>query len=230
MTYETNETQEKKDPMLLVPLYEHPADRPEAWERLIDSAGRLHSVVLNPDSGPGAAPDERFALVAERLREAGVPVLGYADTDYGRRPHAEVVQDLLRHRDWYATDGAFLDQASADPELLPHYGRLAVAARAAGARTLVLNHGVHPHPGYAELADLLVTFEGPWDAYRDAAAVPPWTADHPAQRFCHLVYAVPPGAPAAELAEERRAGVHCAVPGTGAHPWGTLPYALEAAG
>ncbi|MCM1968983.1 MULTISPECIES: spherulation-specific family 4 protein [unclassified Streptomyces] len=225
---------EKKDLMLLVPLYEHPADRPEYWERLIRSAGRLHSVVLNPASGPGEAPDERFAAVAERLRGAGVPVLGYADTDYGRRPHAAVVQDLLRHRDWYAADGTFLDQAAAGPEFLPHYRRLVVAARAAGARTVVLNHGVHPHPGYAELADLLVTFEGPWDAYRDAAAVPPWTADHPAHRFCHLVYAVPPGAPAAELAErlaaQRGAGVHCAVPGTGAHPWGTLPYALEAAG
>ncbi|MEV7174526.1 spherulation-specific family 4 protein, partial [Streptomyces sp. NPDC093224] len=81
-------THEKKDPMLLVPLYEHPADRPEAWERLIRSADRLHSVVLNPGNGPGSAPDERFAHVAERLRDAGVPVLGYADTDYGRRPHA----------------------------------------------------------------------------------------------------------------------------------------------
>ncbi|OKK19805.1 hypothetical protein AMK16_14160 [Streptomyces sp. CB00455] len=220
--------------MLLVPLYEHPADRPEAWDRLIRSADRLHSVVLNPDSGPGEAPDERFALVAERLRAAGVPVLGYADTDYGRRPHAEVVQDLLRHRDWYGTDGTFLDQAASEPALLPHYERLAVAARAAGARTLVLNHGVHPHPGYADLADLLVTFEGPWDAYRKAGAAPSWTADHPAQRFCHLVYAVPPGATAAGIAEElvteRGAAVYCAVPGTGAHPWGTLPYALEEAG
>ncbi|MEW2418255.1 spherulation-specific family 4 protein [Streptomyces sp. NPDC046866] len=213
--------------MLLVPLYEHPADRPEDWELLIRAADRLHSVVLNPASGPGEAPDERFAAVARRLCDAGVPVLGYADTDYGRRPHAAVVQDLLRYRDWYGADGAFLDQASPEPALLGHYGRLAVAARAAGARTLVLNHGVHPHPGYAELADLLVTFEGPWDAYRDAV-VPSWTADHPAHRFCHLVYAVPPGAPAAELARERGAAVHCAVPGTGAHPWGTLPYALEA--
>ncbi|MFD5881164.1 hypothetical protein ACFWHN_21005, partial [Streptomyces yangpuensis] len=59
MTHETYDTDEKKDPMLLVPLYEHPADRPEAWERLIRCADRLHSVVLNPDSGPGGAPEER---------------------------------------------------------------------------------------------------------------------------------------------------------------------------
>ncbi|RSS52943.1 spherulation-specific family 4 protein [Streptomyces sp. WAC06614] len=214
---------------MLVPLYEHPAHHPEAWEALVRAASRLHSVVLNPGSGPGSAPDEGFADVAARLRAAGVTVLGYTDTDYGRRPHRDVVRDLLHHRDWYGTDGAFLDQVAAGPELLPHYGRLAVAARAAGADTLVLNHGVHPHPGYAALADLLVTFEGPWDAYRAADPPPPWTAGHPPERFCHLVYAVPPDAPATALAAERGAGVHCAVPGTGAHPWGTLPYGLEPA-
>ncbi|MCB5182085.1 spherulation-specific family 4 protein [Streptomyces antimicrobicus] len=215
---------------LLVPLYEHPARRPEAWEAVLRAAPRLHSVVLNPDSGPAAAPDEGFAALAARLREAGVPVLGYVDTDYGRRPHRAVVRDLLDHREWYGTDGAFLDQAAAGPDLLAHYGRLSVAARAAGAGTLVLNHGMHPHPGYAELADVLVTFEGPWETYRRAEPPPPWTAGHPPERFCHLVYAVPPGAPAAALAAERGAGVHCAVPGTGAHPWGSLPHGLETTG
>ncbi|MFG2296648.1 spherulation-specific family 4 protein [Streptomyces sp. NPDC048603] len=217
--------------MLLVPYYEHPAEQPEAWAALTRSADRLHSVVLNPASGPGAAPDEAFAAAAARLRDAGVAVLGYVDTDYGRRPHADVVRELLRHRDWYATDGAFLDQAATGPESLPHYRRLAVAASAAGARTLVLNHGTHPHPGFAELADLLVTFEGPWEAYRDEPAqVPPeWTAGHPASRFCHLVHGVPPGtAPAAvsAIAATRHAGVHGAVSGTGAHPWQSLPYDL----
>ncbi|WNO75019.1 spherulation-specific family 4 protein [Streptomyces sp. AM8-1-1] len=206
---------------LLVPYYEHPAEQPGAWDALVAAAPRLHGVVLNPASGPGEAPDAAFAAAALRLREAGVRVLGYADTDYARRPHAEVVRDLLRHRDWYGTDGAFLDQVSADPGALPHYRRLAVAARAAGSASLVLNHGVHPDPGYADLADLLVTFEGPWDSYR-ALDVPAWTEGHPPDRFCHLVYGAPPGARAS-------AAVHCVVPGTGAHPWGTLPYALEPA-
>ncbi|WP_442806683.1 spherulation-specific family 4 protein [Streptomyces sp. NBC_01750] len=204
---------------LLVPYYEHPAEQPEAWDTLIAAAPRLYGVVINPASGPGAAADPEFAAVAERLRGAGVRVLGYVDTDYARRPHAAVVRDLLRHRDWYGADGAFLDQASADPDALPHYRRLAVAARAVGARTLVLNHGVHPDPAYTELAELLVTFEGPWDTYR-SLIVPLWTAAHPPERFCHLVYAAPPEARAA-------AAVHCLVPGAGAHPWSTLPSALE---
>ncbi|WP_149179411.1 spherulation-specific family 4 protein [Streptomyces sp. TRM49041] len=200
---------------LLVPYYEHPDHRPAEWEALIASAPLLYGVVLNPASGPGAAPDPAFAAVAARLREAGVRVLGYADTDYGRRPHAGVVRDLLRHRDWYGTDGAFLDQAATGPELLAHYRRLAVSARAAGATTLVLNHGAPPHLSYAPLADLLVTFEGPWDTYRDLVE------DRPvAEHHCHLVYAAPPDA-------HLTAPVRCAVPGDGTHPWGTLPHVLE---
>ncbi|UNO42498.1 spherulation-specific family 4 protein [Streptomyces sp. MST-110588] len=213
---------------LLVPLYEHPADRPEAWRRLIEAAPGLYGVVLNPCNGPGQAPDPAFAEVAGALRAAGVRRLGYADTAYGRRPHAEVVQDLLRHRDWYATDGAFFDQAAPGPEFLPHYGRLAVAARAVGATTVVLNHGLHPHPRYLDVADLLVTFEDDWAAY-ESADVPPWTAGHPPERFCHLIHGVPDGCAraAAELSRRRGAAVHCAVPGTHPHPWDALPSCLE---
>lgn len=207
---------------LLVPFYEHPAARPAAWDAVVRAAPRLYGVVLNPDSGPGAAPDPAFAAVSTRLRAAGVRVLGYADTDYGRRPHAAVARDLLAHRDWYGADGAFLDRVTAGADALAHCRRLAAAARAAGAAALVLNHGVHPDPGYAELADLLVTFEGTWDRYRCAPGPPPWTAAHAPGRFCHLVYAAPPGA-------AFTAGVGCAVPGDAPHPWGTLPHALEAA-
>ncbi|MFE5939860.1 spherulation-specific family 4 protein [Streptomyces sp. NPDC056470] len=199
-------------PSLLVPFYEHPADRPEEWDAVVAAAPSLYGVVLNPASGAGTAPDPGFAAVAARLHAAGVRVLGYTDTAYGRRPHGEVVAELLRHRDWYGADGAFLDQVPTAPKALAHVRRISVAARAAGARTLVLNHGAHPDPGYAELADLLVTFEGPWDSYR-GLDLP--LADH----YCHLVYAAPRGA----LPTTR---VHCAVPGTGPHPWGTLPHAL----
>ncbi|MFE5486565.1 spherulation-specific family 4 protein [Streptomyces sp. NPDC056527] len=203
------------NPSLLVPFYEHPAERPDAWDAVIEAAPSLYGVVLNPASGAGQRRDPAFAAVAERLRAAGARVLGYVDTAYGRRPHGEVVADLLRHRDWYGADGAFLDQVPTAPEALDHFRRIGVAARAAGARTLVLNHGAHPDPGYAALADLLVTFEGPWDSYR-ALDLP--VADH----YCHLVYAAPREA----LPTTR---VHCAVPGAGAHPWGTLPHALEPA-
>ena len=38
---------------LLVPYYEHPAERPDAWEALIAAAPSLYGVVLNPADGRG---------------------------------------------------------------------------------------------------------------------------------------------------------------------------------
>lgn len=146
---------------LLIPYYEHPSARPAEWDAIIAAAPRLYGVVLNPASGPGDAPDPAFAEVAARLRAVDVRVLGYADTDYGRRPHADVVRDIARHRDWYRADGVFLDQVAADRAEFGHYQRLATAAWGAGCGTLALNHGTAPHPSYARIADLLVTFEGP---------------------------------------------------------------------
>lgn len=55
---------------------------------------------------------------------------------------------------------------------------------------VVSEHGTHPHPGYVELADQLVTFSGSWTDYRWSQAAE-WTADHPPERFCHLVHGVP---------------------------------------
>ncbi|MFI8169001.1 spherulation-specific family 4 protein [Streptomyces sp. NPDC085931] len=211
---------------LLVPYYEHPAVRPAEWDAIVAAAPRLNGVVLNPADGPGDRPDPAFAEVAGRLRAAGgARILGYADTGYGRRAATDVVRDLARHRDWYGTDGAFLDQVPSGPAQFAHYRRLADAARAVGCRTLVLNHGTAAHPCYAHVADLLVTFEGPWEAY--LAPLPqPWPTGPDAPQ-CHLLYGVPPGADPAGLARARGAAVYCAVPGTGDHPWGTLPHSLE---
>ncbi|MFJ5777403.1 spherulation-specific family 4 protein [Streptomyces sp. NPDC093094] len=212
---------------LLVPYYEHPGVRPVEWAAVLAAAPGLYGVVLNPASGPGEGPDPAFAETAARLRAAGgARVLGYADTDYGRRPHADVVRDLARHRAWYDIDGAFLDQAASGPDRLPYYRRLASAAWAAGCSTVVLNHGTPPDPAYARIADVLVTFEGTWETYLASPPALPYGAG---TRVCHLVHGVPADAdPAAEV-RARGADLHCAVPGTGDHPWGTLPTALEPA-
>ncbi|MFD5466503.1 spherulation-specific family 4 protein [Kitasatospora sp. NPDC127059] len=221
------------DGRLLVPLYVHPAVDPAAW-RAVAAADptRIAAVVLNLADGPGEVPDHVFAEAADELRAAGLPLVGYADTDYGRRPHAAVVADILTYRQRHDITGVYLDQVATHPGALAHYRRLATAARAAGCGTVVFGHGEHPDPGYAEvgLADLLVTFEGDWDTYR-AMTLPLWTGRHAASRFCHLVYDVPAESAedASALIAARRAGVGCAVPGAGENPWRTLPYGLTAA-
>ena len=176
-----------------VPGYAHPLLAPAEWAELTRPGTPLHWVVLNVADGPGARPDPHCLEAAGRLRNAGVRVLGHLDTAYGPRPFGELVSDAHRFLDWYRVDGFLLDRCP--PER-------ADAARGAGApsprcaallraaRHVVLGHGTHPHPGYAEIADQLVTFSGPWSDYR-WSQVAEWTADHPPERFCHFVHGVP---------------------------------------
>lgn len=207
-----------------MPMYVHPAVDPGAWQALEKAAGGLYGVVVNAADGPGDRVDPVFAAAAARLRGAGVRLLGYVDTGYGGRPLRAVLRDLRRHRAWYGTEGVFFDRVASGRAQLPYYRRLSAVARLCAARTVVLNPGVHPDPGYAAVADLLVTFEGSWAQYL-GAEVPTWTSAHPPERFCHLVYGVPGGlgSRVALTAARRGAAVHCAVPGSPPNPWSHAP-------
>ncbi|MEV4440114.1 spherulation-specific family 4 protein [Streptomyces sp. NPDC049577] len=183
-----------------VPGFAHPLVAPAEWGGLRRTGLPLDWVVIGGSSlretggvagGPGSRPDPCWLSAAAPLRAAGARVLGRLDLLYGRRDLGELLADAQRFLNWYKVDGFSLDRCPAD-----HAG-LAAVRRATGAlRTLldrahlVLVHGTHPCAGYAGLADQLVTFTGPWSAYR-WSQVAEWTVDHPPGRFCHLVHGVP---------------------------------------
>jgi hypothetical protein len=176
---------------LVVPAYFHPAVAPDDWAALAALAGRVRLVVLNVASGPGEQRDPAFTEVLAPLHRSGVDVSCYVDTDYGRRPGAAVEADLDRYRRWYPqARSVFFDRVASSRDLVGHYADVARSARAAGLDAVVFNHGVHPDPGYAEHADQLGTFEGPWSAYRKLE-VPDWARRGSRQSFLHLVHSVP---------------------------------------
>ena len=178
-------------PQLVVPAYFRPDVRPDDWGQLARHASRVRLVILNLANGPGAKPDPAFYPALDRLREAGVSVAGYVDTNYGRRPGREVLDDLGLFLRWYDVAGVCFDRTAVTAEHLGYYAALSRYARDMGARVVLFNHGAHPLEAYAEHADLLGTFEGPWRAYLQLA-VPRWTRSRPAQMFYHVVYSVPP--------------------------------------
>ncbi|MEW1723383.1 spherulation-specific family 4 protein [Streptomyces sp. NPDC093109] len=203
-----------------VPGYAHPLLAPVEWAELTRPGTPLHWAVLNVADGPGDRPDPDCLTAAGRLTNAGGRVLGHLDLAYGARPFDEVVADAGRFLDWYRVGGFFLDRCPTGRAELPGVRRTTAALEALldggqGARRystydtydehrayhprrgydggyLVLGHGRHPHPGYAKIADQLVTFSGPWTDYRWSQAAP-WTADYPSGRFVHLVHGVPRG-------------------------------------
>ena len=216
---------------LLVPAYMHPLVDPEAWDRIIALAPRLRAVIVNVFNGPGDAPDPAYREMLLRLDAAGVRTVGYVDTDYGRRPAARVVADVEAWLSRYRVRGAFLDQVASGLDLLHHYADLTVATRARGADYVVLNPGTLPHPGYVDLANVTVTFEGSWAEYRELEE-PAWARALPPARFAHLVHEVPSDdvvRAAIHLAARRHVRTVYVTTGTGANPWDTVPASLGVA-
>ncbi|HEY1621774.1 MAG TPA: spherulation-specific family 4 protein [Streptosporangiaceae bacterium] len=216
-------------PRLVVPAYFHPAVAAQDWAAMASQADRIRLVVLNPASGPGTHSDPVFLDALAPLREAGVQIAGYADTDYGRRPRGEVLADIERYRDWYDVGGVLFDQVSAGLADLRHYALLARRGRKLGAQVVVFNHGVHPHEAYARHADILGTFEGPWNVYLEQS-VPRWTRSWPADRFYHVVYSVPADhlGNAFLIAGRRRAGCVYVTDRGGGNPYNHMPAAVPA--
>jgi hypothetical protein len=171
--------------MMLLPLYVHPLADPEAWDA-VPRAGACWTII-NVHNGPGGGRDEAYAEATARLHGSGVRMLGYVDLGYGGRANGEVWCDIVGWSQ-YPVGGIFFDQVPADAAGLAYVAQVVRAVRG----TVVLNPGTRCLPGYAALADVVCTFEGPWESY---AALPPSGRDWP--NAAHLVY----GVPAARLGE-----------------------------
>jgi hypothetical protein len=211
-------------PPLVVPAYFHPAVRAADWERLVGLARQVRLVVLNIASGPGERPDEAFLPVLAPIRDAGITVAGYVDTNYGRRPLSAALGELELYQNWYGVGDVFFDRVSSAAEHAGRYRSLADSARRQRAAVVAFNHGAHPVEAYAEHADLLGTFEGPWQAYLDVV-VPHWARASPAHKLFHLVHSVPHAhlGDALDLARRRNAGGAYATNQAGENPWDRLP-------
>jgi hypothetical protein len=180
-----------------VPAFAHPLVAPAEWAEPARPGTPVHWAAFDVSAGPGARPDPLYGEALARIREArvhenGVPLLGLLDAVHGTRRFGDLVLDASRYREWYRVDGFYLHRAPTGRDELPECRRLVATLRALldGGGTVVLAPGTHPYPAYAEPADQLVTFVGPWARYRWSEA-PPWTAQLPPNRFAHLVHGVP---------------------------------------
>jgi hypothetical protein len=209
----------------LIPAYVPP----HALVELVRASARPRLLVINPSNGPGGEPTLAYRAAVRTAQRAGARVLGYVHTTYGARPAADVVADIDRYTSWYGVDGVFLDEVSSDGARVGYYAALARHIRAAGARRLVvLNPGVVPAREYFDLADVIVTFEGPYAAYGAAMdATPDWVRDQPPGRVAHLVYDASRQQAMAAVSHPQQAGYLYATSGSLPDPWRTVPPYLH---
>jgi len=183
--------------------------------------------VLNPNSGVGAVPNANLVQAVRDVRTAGVQVIGYVHTDYGRRATDEVVAEIERYSEWYGVDGIFLDEASTTCTDEAYYASLnASVKRTRSDAMTVLNPGTQTMECFMSVADVVITFEGNYDSYIADYVSPKWVASYPSGRFWHLVYGASTSVQmrgAVALSKSRRAGWIYVTPEELPNPWGTLP-------
>ncbi|WP_061962087.1 spherulation-specific family 4 protein [Demequina flava] len=214
-------------PQLAVPAYFHPATHPVAWRELLEIAPMLRFVIVNIHNGPGTAPDPGYPAVIRALHAASVRTVGYVDTDYGLRATDDVAADVRAYQSWYGLRGVFFDQVATGLNTLDHYAQCVVSARSLGARFVVLNPGTEPHPGYLDLANVTVTFEGSWSEYEHLCSSE-WMSRFDESRICHLVHSMPTEriADRYTLASRSHVGSVFFTDGSGTNPWDHIPQEL----
>ena len=211
---------------IAVPAYFYPGGSPDYWTQL-GQAGPGALAVMNPDSGPGSAPDPNYVSAVEAAEAAGITVVGYVYTSYGSRSLRAVESDVNKYYNWYPVQGIFFDEASTSCSQEPYYAQLNSFVKAKGgvART-VLNPGTQTNQCYASAADTLLTFEGSDSEYVNSYSAPSWVSSYPASRFWHVIYGTSTTsamATAVQLSKARNAGYVYVTSASLPNPYDVLP-------
>jgi Spherulation-specific family 4 len=207
-----------------IPAYFYPWPGDPSWAAL-SSAPASTIVIINPDNGPGAAPDPNYLAALQAFAGSSPVLYGYVDSGYATRDTETLVAEAETHRSFHRVEGIFIDQVTATPDQRDHYADLSERLRSRGFR-IAFNPG-QPliDRSYLDLADELLVFEGSLSTYRQQA-FPRWMLRCRADQLWHCVYEVDDADQYAEvvrLAAEHNAGIVFATDGRMPNPWDRLP-------
>jgi Spherulation-specific family 4 len=232
-----------------VPAYFHPQENPDDWARLALSSD-VGLVVVNIVDGPGIVREERWASVFGDVRAAGAAVVGYIDAGYlgltglltrrGSNGIDDWLEQLLHDiATWYrlygdSVNGIFIDQVAESDDgasLAPVYRRLRKAVRQHDPSAVtVMNPGATVPAAFANIADVLVTFEGTCDDYLAEGPTGGFESlswqPGPEQAIWHVVHHTPDAARAAAvlaLSQLRGADLLYVTDGSAENPYSSLP-------
>jgi hypothetical protein len=143
---------------IIVPFYLYPSNT--AIQPLLTGKSQNPHVpmrvILNPNSGPGTTIDPTYVNAAQKLKQAGITVLGYVHTSYGKRPIADIEREINQWFSWYQPDGIFLDEMALNHS---YYSAITAYAKNKGAKVVVGNPGTNIDPSAAADVDSLIIFE-----------------------------------------------------------------------
>jgi hypothetical protein len=222
---------------IAVPAYIYPSSLGSGWNTAVADSPWSKKVnrimIMNPDSGPGAATNSDYQNIVNVVHQAGGLVYGYVYTNYGSVALASAEAQVNEYQSWYGVDGIFVDAASADASLVStYYQPLAtyITTQIPGSK-IMLNAGVYPDPSYAAItvpaaSSLTINvFENDYATYASAGGIPAWATNYPASMFANIVYSTSAAqlASALQLSVQRNVGTVFITDGALPNPYDALP-------
>jgi len=143
---------------IIVPLYFYPGSE---WDTVIAYASKVNILaIINPDSGPIVPVDSTYAQYMNKLKSAGIEMIGYVHTSYGNRSISEVEADINNYATYYPLlDGIFVDEAANEASALLYYAKVFNYIKSKNLVHAVLNPGIQPDEGYLNVSTSIVIFE-----------------------------------------------------------------------
>ncbi len=176
---------------VIVPLYSYPTN--PAWEEIIQAKVTNPSVpmiaIINPSNGPGTSQDLNYSRGINSLRSAGVMVIGYVHTSYGRRSLSSVEADINAYHQWYNLSGIFFDEMTNVSGYEIYYSTLNNYTKSLGYTLTVGNPGTRVQPSYDKTMDILTIYEN--KGLPSVSSITSWTSSSNKSSFAIMAYGVP---------------------------------------
>jgi hypothetical protein len=208
---------------VLVPLYIYPG---AAWSTVAQAKQQYPSVpvvaIINPASGPGRRSQAAYVQGVATLHAAGVVVLGYVHTSYGKRPIGIDEQEISKYHRWYAVDGIFLDEMAYTHGHESYYSALTAYVKGLGMQTTIGNPGTDTLASYVGTVDSIVIYESA--GYPSLSFLAGgFHQQYPKSNFGFIAYAVATLNPSFDQQAAVYVGYEYVTNGTLPNPYGALP-------
>ncbi|CAD5243371.1 spherulation-specific family 4 protein [Thermococcus camini] len=171
-----------------MPLYVYPGC---SWDSIISLKAQYPVnivVIANPASGPGSQRDPVYADYIQKMRDAGISVLGYVWTNYGKRDSSIIEDEIDNWASWYNISGIFFDGVNVSAGTEGYYSGLVNYVKGKSQSYLVVGNpgGYDPSTlaDYTSIFDVLVIYDSP--SYPSS-----WPSGADPSKLGALVYGVP---------------------------------------
>jgi hypothetical protein len=180
---------------ILIPLYIYPNwyNRDKyIWNQVVVAARKVPiTAIVNPNNGPNnAPPNADYQQGIKDLRQAGVRIVGYVHSNYGKRDLKLVKLDLDLYIKHFDVDGIFVDETASSRDKLDYYQKVYQYIKSQRkSLQVIINPGTDLDESYLKkpVADVAVIFENDrkkWNTYQPPVYIQNYSAPH----FAALVH------------------------------------------